>query len=430
MQRKDLVESSTIDDVLEQLQSYPKEELYRFIVDGRLHAQENGWLGYEERQPGSLKAAFNGLGYALTNLSDTQLTITYLQELHKICTTNVENLQFNEGQPGILRSHPVRDVVGYLLEPTRVTVEGLTALLDRMESQSEYPQYHSMWLLRVKGANEQGFMVPDMNGSFYHDTLPTARSDFDVTTNHGLACALMPFVADKKYNYLAPRAGEVFTKELNSLIDGYNKSIAETQNADEKLKIIVNLIYELEHLHPFFDGNTRTLSICLLNRLLIQNGFLPLIQEDPNLYAEGWTKEQLFNETVKSMQNTKDILAGKKDSFGFCSAEIPATPQVYDDIISGFLAGLAIEMEKRQLSVQTKNIDCEKEGEKEYSPTGNAKNLRALKDELKVNSDGNQQSVSVSQVSIFKNVSSSQVVTDIDHSPIKLIKSNKSCSLQ
>ena len=61
MQRKDLVESSTIDDVLEQLQSYPKEELYRFIVDGRLHAQENGWLGYEERQPGSLKAAFNGL---------------------------------------------------------------------------------------------------------------------------------------------------------------------------------------------------------------------------------------------------------------------------------------------------------------------------------------------------------------------------------
>jgi hypothetical protein len=157
MQRNESVELSAIDSVLNQLHNYPENELYRLVVDGRLHAKETGWLGYEEREAGSLKAMFNGLGYALTNLSDTQLTVDYIQKLHRICTTNVKNL-FNNGRPGILRSHPIKDIVGFPLNPARTTIEGVTALLDKIEAQSEYPKYHSAWFIKNTGMTIGGVL--------------------------------------------------------------------------------------------------------------------------------------------------------------------------------------------------------------------------------------------------------------------------------
>jgi hypothetical protein len=50
------------------LQQYPRRELYRLIVDGRFHKNEQGWAGYENREKGCLKAAFNGLTLAITEL--------------------------------------------------------------------------------------------------------------------------------------------------------------------------------------------------------------------------------------------------------------------------------------------------------------------------------------------------------------------------
>jgi hypothetical protein len=53
------------EDFLHLLKAFPAEELYRIVVDGNLHAKENGWVGYEKREPGCLKAFFNAFLFIL-----------------------------------------------------------------------------------------------------------------------------------------------------------------------------------------------------------------------------------------------------------------------------------------------------------------------------------------------------------------------------
>ncbi len=74
--------------------------------------------------------------------------------------------------------------------------------------------------------------------------------------------------------------------------------------AEEKL----DLFLVLELLHPFPDGNGRTLIAVLMNHLLLYNGFLPAMLWDPNLDLE-LSAAEFADEIERGIQQTEILMA-------------------------------------------------------------------------------------------------------------------------
>ena len=62
------------------------------------------------------------------------------------------------------------------------------------------------------------------------------------------------------------------------------------------MRAIVNLCRSLSMLHPFPDGNQRTLAFALLTKLLIENGFSPAVIKAPYMFGEYRTLDSLASE--------------------------------------------------------------------------------------------------------------------------------------
>lgn len=95
------------------------------------------------------------------------------------------------------------------------------------------------------------------------------------------------------YTYIAYRkSASNVEKIFNEFLSEYYDDIAKASNNDEKLLAIAKFIRRLEWLHPFCDGNTRT-HIALLNKLLTENGFHPVVLDNQNAAIlttlQGWT---------------------------------------------------------------------------------------------------------------------------------------------
>lgn len=300
---------------LSYLVQYPASELYRLPVDGRFHAKEQGWKQYEERQPGCLKAAFDGLAYAISNIENTHLTVKFVKELHKIVMTNVKDLK--EGTiPGKIRTS--KEIVGFYMPPHVITQAGLKDLFDYMHDQTIYEKMQGSW---IGPAADEKFADQSMlrrtaksidpDRSLCHETIK-----FNYMTNTELAKKHFALTQDNDFNhYLAPHSDKV-KDDLKQAIQKYNQDIKTTTNEDEKLNIIVDLVWTCDHIHPFMDGNIRTFAVLLLNRLLLQNGFPPVTLMDPNKF-DCHSKKELVAEVKIGMKNSLALIEGEKKLFGF-----------------------------------------------------------------------------------------------------------------
>lgn len=83
---------------------------------------------------------------------------------------------------------------------------------------------------------------------------------------------------------------EVRTK-VDVLFGRYHAEIAAADTEDAKLTAIVRCVQDLEQVHPFTDGNIRTMVFLLGNKLLMQNGMPPAIYADPNVFDAFSEKE-------------------------------------------------------------------------------------------------------------------------------------------
>lgn len=50
---------------LNELSKFPMNQLWRFVVDGKLQIEEGGWKAYDAREPGSVAAAIRGMTHAI-----------------------------------------------------------------------------------------------------------------------------------------------------------------------------------------------------------------------------------------------------------------------------------------------------------------------------------------------------------------------------
>jgi hypothetical protein len=98
---------------------------------------------------------------------------------------------------------------------------------------------------------------------------------------------------------------------VKGVLDGYyqeKKRIETTMPKDgpdvvarAKLRAIVTTIRKLHVGHFFVDGNGRLNVVLMLNKLLLQEGFSPVILDDTWVFGGGFTVEALIVEVQKGM---------------------------------------------------------------------------------------------------------------------------------
>ena len=76
---------------------------------------------------------------------------------------------------------------------------------------------------------------------------------------------------------------DVVESQINTAFNTYNEKIKACKHDREKLITILELVQTIEFIHPFGDGNCRTV-YCLLQYLLLENGLQLAILDDPNCF--------------------------------------------------------------------------------------------------------------------------------------------------
>lgn len=139
---------------------------------------------------------------------------------------------------------------------------------------------------------------------------------------------------DKLYDFIAeqqaaqepiafhpPPANE---KKVAAIFERYHNKIASAENDEEKLDAIIEMVSELEKRHLFRDGNIRTCVLLTLNRELIQNGFTPVILDDPNRF-DMHSRAELKSDIKKGMARYAKLAADppKEASYATLTADPP-----------------------------------------------------------------------------------------------------------
>ncbi|MBA2654086.1 MAG: hypothetical protein H0U71_03340 [Gammaproteobacteria bacterium] len=349
---------------IQYLKLYPREELWRLIVDGRLHKIENGWKKYDQREYASdVQSTLNGLEIAFTDL-DKDITPALILSLHKACKTN---LQFNI--PGlILNDEPgvFRDGTGsFGLTEENTTVEGLEEYFDSFTLEKEYgfdekiysppinnechnlspeKQFQRNMAWRgssigttsiIEGVNYQT-AVNAMNVEEY-------KKERGFTTTHELALYWYKKIQQGERITYQPPAPCIIGIQIEALSTSYNEKIASASCDNEKLAIMAWHTKQFNFVHPFWDANIRTFVICLLNRMLVQQGFPVATYYSPHVF-DFFGADQLSSKLMEALKVTQSIIDGQKEIFGFKNSDIEISQRhKFHDITENITSAIANE---------------------------------------------------------------------------------------
>ena len=279
------------------LKKFDKSQFWRFFVDGRFQKKYNGWVGYEGGERGSVQALLNGFSFMMDNFDLSKgLRATYLRELHKVCMLSVEttNLKSSPGDIRYLNS-------GMPFFAKSTTYEHLVEVFEMRKDDGTAIFNSTKW---GKTANELSvdeiYKVMHKDGKInYRNWYP----NIDLKQQQAIEgkLSLHEF-------YEAKHAVQMMmVSKMEEIVDRYNTSIQKAKNKEEKLRAIALVPRELELLHPFPDGNSRTFSCVTLTHLLTYNGFSPALLENPNLDNEV-SLSQWIEEVKKGMERTQTLI--------------------------------------------------------------------------------------------------------------------------
>lgn len=319
------------------LANYPRNILVALIVDGWLLSEDQyAWVSYDRREPGCLRAAFDALAYAISGLENNTLELSTIRRLHAHFTNLVEFSKEKERyiKPGRFREGGEC----FNISSKSATKEGLKELLQSIKNQP----------IDTLGARLES---NDKLEKYDAKSLANVEID-DQLINH-----ILNKIARQDYLYHAVSVvGIKLEQEVQKLIDRYNQQIKTAASDDDKLNVIIELIYDLEHIHPFFEANLRTFGIGLMTRLLMQNGFAPATFENPNRF-DAYSKKELLQEVKNAIALTEEIVNGKKEIFSYpIDSRVPDTCQnMYSEIIGSFV--YQIKFELQQLDKSSKPVE-------------------------------------------------------------------------
>lgn len=97
-------------------------------------------------------------------------------------------------------------------------------------------------------------------------------------------------------------------ERVNGFFNTYYEEIEKARDDDAKLTAMVNLCSSLEIDHIFSDGNQRTIAFALLNKLLAENGFPPVILKDPTMFDGYYSPEEMVELVKEGLSFVRDFL--------------------------------------------------------------------------------------------------------------------------
>lgn len=279
------------------LKSYPPEQIWRLLVDGRFWSKEKGWHGYESRERGSINAALESLCSIALQVykqgEEFELSVDLIKEIHKKCGREVEALE--DKSPGEIRTD---ESVSFGIPACRASIKGIEEFLQ-------------LFFLIDGGASfgpgRQGPFGPSFELDYLQDLTPEkipelAKKIYEDMSAYGHS--------NTNHFYRAVRKNvDVF---LDAITQSYNKEIKAAKTLDEKLYVIAKHIRQYEVLHPFKDANGRTFVNNLLNILLMQQGLPPATFYEPNVF-DLYSADQLVVVIKEAILNTVEIVEQNKN---------------------------------------------------------------------------------------------------------------------
>ena len=309
------------------IKRFDPAQLFRLFVDGRYHKKYDGWVGYEAGEPGSVQALLNGFAYMVDNFDLTAgLRSTYLLDLHKVCMMGVQTKNL-KSSPGDLRYLNA----GMPFLPKTTSLENLQEIL-HIRCGDDTDVFNTAAYRKPAeslDANELYNAIQRLGRLNYRNWYPNL-SDADQN-------ALAKKAGLQNFYEAKHRVQMQFAIKVDNIVDRFNYSIAQATTSDGLLSAIALVVRELELLHPFPDGNCRTVACVLLTQLLLNYEFSPALLENPNLDGElsleQWTEEiqkgmrlfdQLLLDPAARIYNyaISDASQKNRDTFAAMSAEL------------------------------------------------------------------------------------------------------------
>ncbi len=261
-------------------------------VDGKFYVKENGPQEFEKREINSVQGILKGLLTALSGLGK-ELTVEHIQAIHKSCMTDVKSR--NPCLPGQFRQTNVcMDILlGW------ISVEGMQDLILNLEPDS--------CLAPVYYLSDGKNLIPlkDVPVAERTNYKIAARQEDALTlknTNKQLIESCFSNFLEQKIRLLyQPPVASTIAPSIALITGQYNERIKHAKSEDEKLEIMVETIQKYTRKHPYRDGNNRDFVNCLLIELLINNGLLPTLFFEPNIF-EFHTVKQLVLKIKEGQQ--------------------------------------------------------------------------------------------------------------------------------
>lgn len=275
---------------LEVLKKFDHRQLFRFFVDGRLYTKENGWEGYESRQPGCISGMSMAYAHMIDNFDLPEgLTLDYISKLHDLTFYNIDKKRRKNRYPGQIREFRI----SFLVRPI-ITKAGIKELMGDRSVRDAFKK-------DIDGCN---------NAEDIYNAIIAGKKIRYISEVGELSPELNQASLDKepKDLYLKARAQvqKNITEKVQNIIDEYNQKV-HTLEQEEKLYFIVDCIKRLERLHPFVDGNTRVFITILLNHLLMFHGFKPVIFEEPSIF-DAYTTDEIVEEIIKGQKMVEQLI--------------------------------------------------------------------------------------------------------------------------
>lgn len=306
-------------------------------------------------EPGYIEGMRNGYALMLKNI-DHPLSADMLAAIHDICVKSISDEQIEKSEVSFRDNITTQYTIQPIENDPRRGYFSKQGFLELMEKIQQHEQ-------TSKGKDRFCILIgePQMSSK---EVDPT-EDDLDEVYEK---------ILSSKYaaRFISMREDASFIRQRTQQhIDKYYEDVSKVRSDDEKLDLILKVIKDLEQLHPFPDANGRTISMIAFNKLLIENGFSPVMQDNPNR-IDGFGSpysgsDELKQETLKGMKNFNDYCI---DDLRQLIKKIPAneiTSMGAKDLIRKQLSdnpsvamaqinALFIEIENNKLSVKSQSF--------------------------------------------------------------------------
>jgi hypothetical protein len=296
-------------DPRQALQKLAKKEIYRLFVDGRFHEDGQGWYDYEFRQESCIPALFKGLKVAFSHLNNKVVTTQLIKDIHKqvaenVCLSSEYSGNFRDSYTVNVfhKNYDIFDEQGFkeLFSKTKESYKQTGACFSFVDDN---------YLSNLRSKAE------------YHERLEklTGIAEENVDKIWRIANERRD---DQLLAYRYP-SYELIPELIEEACEQYNNEmlLVGSSSDDNKLDCILRFIQRIEQIHPFGDGNVRTV-LLLLQRLLLQNNMLPTMMFDPN-HLDGYSFAALKEEVKQGIAYTSKLIANPDAViFGYQTSEV------------------------------------------------------------------------------------------------------------